>query len=468
MSLRSLKQAVAKGNAERVSRQHAASKSTARERIEKLFDSGSFVEMDTLRKDSPVIAGFGTVNMRPVYCFAQDYTSSGGAMTEEHSRKIVKLLDAAALNGAPVVMILDSAGIKISEGVRGIRAYADIFKKLARLSGVCPIVALVLGECRGSAVLLTQLSDLTIQGPKGIIALHGLQVMNGSSADKTFGPGAMAAQGITSCTAESEEEAVQKAVTFLDYMPTCNAEDAPVQEADDLNRLLTCDPGCDADALIGDLADNGLSFETGAGCGKRLKTALARIGGRSVGIVAGDRREDGGRLDEASCAKAARFVRLCDCYHIPVLTLVDSEGVAVPSVDAQGALIKALAGLEFAYDEATCAKLTVVTGKAIGPALAVLGSHGDYTLAWEDAMVAPMTSEVGAAVLNDDALAAGGSRAALERDYAASMSAVNAAENGLVDEAIEPAETRKYLIAALEMYSSKRDVNLPRKHANQP
>lgn len=465
MSLRHLKQTVKAGSQERIARQHAALKSTARERIDLLFDAGSFIETDTLRRDSNVVAGFGTVNMRPVCCVAQDYTSAGGAMTVSQSQKIAKILDAAALNGMPVVMMLDSAGVKVDEGVLGIRAYADIFKKLARISGVCPIVTLVLGECRGSAVIMTQLSDFVIQGPKGRIALHGPQVMN--ARDDAFGPAQMAAQGVCSLTADSEEAAVGKAIEILNYLPSCSAEDAPIDEGEDLNRLLTSD-GSDASALIADLADNGAVLETGKGYGAALRTALLRIGGRSAGVIASDRASGGGRLDEASCIKAARFARLCDCYHLPIITLVDSEGAAVPDTAGQGRLIKALAGLDFALAEATSPKLCVITGKAVGAAYAVLGAHGDHTLAWEDAMISPMTGEVGAAVRYDGALSEGADRAELEKQYVSEMSAVNAAELALVDEAVEARDTRKYLIAALEVYVSKRDANLPRKHADQP
>ncbi len=466
MSLRHLKQTVKAGTQERIDRQHAAQKSTAREWIDILFDAGSFVETDTLRKDSHVVAGFGTVNMRPVCCFAQDYTSAGGAMTVSQSRKIEKILDTAALNGTPVVMMLDSAGVKVDEGVLGIRAYADIFKKLARISGVCPMVALVLGECRGSAVIMTQLSDFVIQGPKGRIALHGLQVMN-TAKDDVFGPETMAAQGVCSVAADSDEAAIRKAIEILDYLPSCSAEDALVNDGEDLNRLLTAD-GSDASALIADLADGGVYLETGKGFGNALKTALTRIGGRSVGIIACDRNADGGRLDESSCLKAARFARLCDCYHLPIITLVDSEGAAVPGILGQGGLIKALAGLSFTLAEATSPKMCVITGKAVGASYAVLGAHGDYTLAWENALISPMTGEVGAAVLYDGDLSEGADRAELEKKYTAEMSAVNAAELALIDEAVESRDTRKYLIAALEMYVSKRDANLPRKHADQP
>ena len=471
-----LKEFLKAGDEKRVGAQHAAGKSTAWERVAQLFDAGSFMEMETLRNDAHVVTGFGTVHGRAVYCFAQDYASCGGAMTRSQAEKIKKLLNMAQMNGAPVVAMLDSAGVKVTEGTASMPAYAEVFSAMTRLSGVCPMLGCVMGPCRGVAALLTQLCDVTVQGEKnGLVALHAASVLDtpkGQAKDENalFGANEMSAQGAVALTAASEEEAVGLLHRLLDLLPGCNAEDAPLMENDDLNRVLTSCDAADAAGLIAQLADDGKGLELFAAYGKAARTVLCNIGGRSAGLVVTDYAVDNGRLDAASCGKGARFVRLCDCYQLPILTLVNSDGLAVPQVSQQAWLMRSAAQMLYAYAEATAPKVAVLIGNAVGSAYVAMGGKAiaDLCYAWPSAMVSPVTSQVAVAAFEDERLSKGESREALEAEYAEKNNAIAAAECGLVDEVIEPRDTRKMLVAAMEYLFSKRDVNLPKKHGNMP
>ncbi len=453
----------------------AARTGAVRERIASLFDAGSFMEIDTLREDANCAAGFGTVHGRPVYCFAQDHASGGGAMTASQCRKIVKLLDMARMNGGPVVAMIDSAGVKVTEGASALPAYAEIFAKMTRLSGVCPMITVVLGECRGIAAMFTQVSDVAIQVKGGVVAVHGAAVMNSQKGreqteEALFGAETMAAQGAVALCAATAEEAMEMTSRILDALPGCNAEDAPLSDGDDLNRLLSDLSAEDAMGLIAQMADEGRYTELSPAYGTRARTCLASVGGHSVGLVATDHAVENGRLDAASCAKIARFVRMCDCFSLPVITLVNTDGLEVPDVKGQSWLMRTSAQMLYAYAEATCPKLCVITGSAIGAAYVAMGGKAiaDVVYAWEDAVISPLTPEVAAAAFEDERLSAGEDRAKLEEEYRLSVSARRAAGDGLVDDVIDPADTRKMLIAAMEFLSSKRDVNLPRKHGNLP
>lgn len=470
------KSAILHGNAERIAKQHADGKSTARERAAKLFDAGSFMEIDALREDSHLVAGCGTINGQAVYCFAQDYASSGGAMTKAQAEKIQKTLRMAQVTGSPVVALLDSAGVKLEEGMDALPAYAGILGALARLSGVCPLISCVMGPCRGLAAMMTQLTDINIQVKKtGEIALHTAQVMNSEKGrEKTpqqlFGAETMDAQGAAALTADTEEEAAALISSLIDLLPACNMEDAPLAEGEDLNRLTVIDNPEDVSSLMADLADSGMLIELYKGYGAAMRTALCRIGGRTVGLVANDHAVDGGRLTSQDSRKAARFVRLCDCYQIPVVSLVNTEGLSVPLCGHQGALLRGAADLLYAYAEATSPKVAVMTGSAVGAAYVAMGgkSIADMSYAWPTAIISPLTKEAAVQTLNGEELNAGESREALEEQYAEAFGALNAAKAGIVDDVIEPRETRKYIIAALELLASKRDVNLPKKHGNLP
>lgn len=480
------KQSILQGDAERIAKQRAAGKLTARERVAKLLDAGSFVETDALVSRNGdyagVVTGSGTVQDRPVYVFAQDFTVHGGAMGQMQAQKIVKVLDLAQKTGAPVIALCDSAGVRIDEGAAAMNAYASVFTRLAKLSGVVPVIALVLGPVVGGAAMIAQLADITIEAENvGQLMVYGPQVMSAISgktvdAKAVGGAKAMAAQGGVALTAKDEDEAISLAVQVLDYLPGCNAEDAAIVDTDDMNRILPVLDAADAESQLAAMADGAAYVELFKDYGKEIRVALTRIGGRPVGLVVGNGKENDGVLTAQSASKAARFIRLCDCYSLPVVSLINSKGVAVPTVDEQAATIKATTQLLYAYAEATTAKVSIVTGNAIGQAYVAMGgkSNADVTYAWPDAVISALTPEAAVQVLYTDDLKADKkpalqSRAELEAKFAADVAdGVAAAAAGMVDDVIDPAETRKYVIAALEMLSSKRESNPPKKHGNLP
>ena len=468
--------AVLQGDKERIAKQHAEGKCTARERVAKLFDAGSFVEVDALRAEGHIVAGCGTVSGQAVYCFAQDFVSSGGAMNKAQAAKALKVLHMAKTTGAPVVALLDSAGIQLHDGMDALPAYAEVLSAMARLSGVCPLITCVMGPCNGIAAMMTQLSDINIQVRKtGEIALHTAQVMNrdkgrGRTNQQLFGAEAMDQQGAAALTAENEEDAAALIAALIDLLPACNMEDAPLAEGEDLNRLLVCEDPEDAAGLMKDLADDGRLIELYKGYGPAVHVALCRVGGRTVGLVASEHGQDGGRMSSQDCRKAARFVRLCDCYQIPVVSLVNTDGLAVPLAPHQGALLRGAAELIYAFAEATAPKIAIMTGSAVGAGFVAMGgrSIADVAYAWPTAMISPLTAQAAVQTLSGEQLNAGESREALEEKYRASCGALEAARAGVVDDVIAPRESRKYIIAALELLATKHDVNLPKKHGNLP
>jgi len=480
------KQAILQGDADRIAKQRAAGKLTARERVEKLLDAGSFVEMDALVSKNDdyagVITGYGTVQDRPVYLFAQDFTVHGGAMGESQAKKICKVLDLALKTGAPVIALCDSAGVRIDEGAAAMNAYASIYAKLAKMSGVVPVIALVLGPVVGGAALIAQMADVSIEAEKvGQLMVYGPQVMSALTG-KTYdakslgGAEVMAAQGGVAMTAATEDEAIALAAQVLDLLPGSNAEDAEIVDTDDMNRILPQVDAADAQALIGVMADGGSYVELYKEWGKEIRIALTRMGGRTVGLVVSNAKENDGMLTPAAAAKAARFIRLCDCYSIPVVSLINSKGVAVPKAESQSWTMITAAQLLYAYAEATTAKVSVVVGNAIGQAYVAMGgkANADMTYAWPGAVISALTPEAAVQVLYVDELKADKkpaleSRAELEAKFAADVAdGVAAAQKGMIDDVIDPAQTRKYVIAALEMLSSKRESNPPKKHGNLP
>ncbi|MBO2516680.1 MAG: hypothetical protein CW338_05275 [Clostridiales bacterium] len=441
----------------RVEKQKAAGRLTARERINGLFDQGSFAEFDVLKKCG-VITGFGTVQGRPAFCFAQDIADHGAAMCRMQGDKILNLLNKARTTGTPVIMLLDSNGILLSEGAAAMNAYAEVMSALTRLSGVCPLIACVLGRCCGTSALLSRIADITIQSDKALLEVKSLSVMQkGADKDKTeedlFGADIMAAQGAVSLKAASEEEAFSLVGELLALLPSCNMEGAPAGEDDDLNRVIEGAADMNGKDLAAALSDFGKVLELGAAYGSMTHTILCRVGGRSCGIVA----QDGGYLGAADMEKAARFVRFCDCYQLPVITLMDTDGIETPDSAAQAALMRAASQLLYAYAEATTVKMNVVLSSAVGMAYTVMGggSIADVTYVWPGCSIAAVSGEVYERTVGGN-------------DYDEKYGAVSAAKAGLADDCIDPADTRKMLICAMECMSAKRDVNLPRKHGNLP
>ncbi len=481
-----LKQAVLHGDADRIAKQHADGKLTARERIAKLLDQGSFVETDALvscdQDYAGVVTGYGTVQDRPVYVFAQDFTVHGGAMGKLQAMKILKILDLAMKTGAPVVAMCDSAGVRVDEGALAMDAYASVYARMAGLSGVCPMIALILGPVCGGAALIAQLADISIQASDvGRLMVYGPQVVSavtGETVDmkKLGGAENMASQGGVSLTAATETEAIALTSGILELLPACNTEDAPYVDTDDLNRVLDVDTASGAQELVTALVDHGAYLELYSEYGKSLRTALARIGGQSVGVVFSDPQEQEGELTPEACTKAARFIRFCDCFSLPVVSLIHSRGTVVPGPSDQARTMVAAAQLLYAYSEATTAKVSVITGNAIGQAYVAMGgkANADMTYAWPGAVISALTPEAAVQVLyteelKNDAKPALQSRAELEKKYAGNVAdAYHAAANGLVDDVILPADTRKYVISALEMLMTKQDTSASKKHGNLP
>ncbi len=483
----SLRAALLEGDEGRQKQQRDAGKLLARERIQKLADSGSFVELFTLMSGADggagVVTGYATVRERPVYIFAQDFTVSGGAMGQKQAQKINQLLDMAVKTGAPVLMLCDSAGVKLDEGALAMDAYSQVYSKLARMSGVCPMISVVLGPCVGGAALISQLSDVCVMARSvGSLMVYGPQVinaMNGTSLEpaKLGGADVMAEQGACALVADDESGALALASKLLDLLPSCNAEDAPLEETDDLNRLLPDVDADDAVAVMNAMADDGSLLELYADYQPSIRTALCRMGGRVAALVATDKKSGEGKLTAGALKKAARFVRFADCYGLPILSLINTKGVYFESVAAQTELLKAQSCLLYAYAEATAPKLAVVTGDAIGQAYVAMGGKGnaDVTYAWPGAVISALQPEAAVAVLygkqvkEDAELTVEQAREKYAKQYVADVAgALQAAKSGVIDDVIDPAQTRALLLAAMEMLASKRDSNPPKKHGNLP
>ncbi|MBR4081320.1 MAG: hypothetical protein IKK21_06010, partial [Clostridia bacterium] len=338
------------------------------------------------------------------------------------------------------------------------------------------------GPCVGGAALISQLCDVSIMAEKvGRMMVYGPQVMSAISGktytDETAGGAAtMAKQGGVAITAETEDEAMALCHQVLDLLPGCNAEDAPIVDTDDMNRLLPDLDAADSTALLGAMADAGQYVEMYAEWGREIRVALTRIGGRSVGLVVSNAAENDGMLTPAAAAKAARFIRLCDCYSLPVISLINSKGVAVPEVNAQSWTMISVAQLLYAYAEATCPKVSVVVGNAIGQSYIAMAGKGsaDMTYAWPGAVISAVSPEAAVQVLYTKELKEGAepaleTRARLEKQFAEDVAdGIAAAQAGMIDDVCDPAETRKLVIAALEMLASKRESNPPKKHGNLP
>ena len=477
-----LRDAILSGDETRLKQQKDLGKLTARDRIAKIADAGSFVELFALvsnkEEGAGVITGYITIDSRPVYLFAQDFTVHGGAMGVLQAKKIVKLLDMAQKNGAPVLALLDSAGVRINEGACAMSAYSEIYNKMAKLSGVCPMVAVVLGPCIGGAALISQLADVTIMAEKvGTLMVYGPQVMAALNHKpvnaETFGGAKVAAEmGSCALTASNEEEAFVQAKTLLSYLPSSNLEDTEIVDGDNMNRLLGDVNVSDVDALFAAYADNGVVMELYASYENSMRVALARMGGRTVGLVSAN-----GTLTAGAMQKAARFVRFMDCYNIPVVSFLNTNGVELNNASQQAWLLKAQSQLLYAFAEATTAKITLVTGDAIGQAYVAMGglSNADMTYALPGAVISTLTPEAAVAVLYgkeviaDKNISVEDARAKYAAVYVDEVAnAVNAATAGMIDDVIEPAQSRIMLISALEMLASKRDSNPPKKHGNIP
>ncbi len=495
------------GGEDRVRRQHDAGKLTARERIDLLFDAGTFEEVDKLVvhrcrdfgmadqtvPGDGVVAGHGLVDGRQVFAFAQDFTVFGGSLSETNAAKIVKIMDLAMKLGAPVVGLNDSGGARIQEGVLSLAGYADIFLRNTLASGVIPQISAIMGPCAGGAVYSPAITDFIVMvkdssymfvtGPDVITTVTHEEVTK-----EELG-GAMthnATSGVAHFAVADDRECVALIRDLLSFLPSNNLDDPPRSEAADspdredpaLDRLVPAAPNQPYDMLdlIHAVADQGYFLEVHAHYARNLIVGFARLDGRSVGIVANQPAVLAGTLDINASVKGARFVRFCDAFNIPLVTFEDVPGFLPGTVQEYGGIIKHGAKLLFAFAEATVPKVTVITRKAYGGAYCVMSSkhiRTDFNYAWPSAEIAVMGPEGAVNILYKRELDAADDPAGLRAEKVAEYreklaNPYIAAARGFVDEVIQPRETRRKLITALRNLDTKRDVNPRKKHGNIP
>ena len=501
------------GSGPAVEKQHAKGKKTARERIEALLDEGSFTELDALARHRStafgqerrrpygdgVVTGYGTVDGRPVCVFSQDFTVFGGSLGEVFGEKIVKVMDLAMKIGCPVVGINDSGGARIQEGVVALGLYAEIFRRNVHASGVIPQISLVLGPCAGGAVyspaitdfivMVDQTSHMFITGPDVIKTVTGEDVtfedLGGARTHNTK-------SGVAHYLGSDEDDAIDYVKELLGFLPQNYLEDPPAFEEDPVEEVTVEDEALDT--LIPDSAnmpydmltaieavlDDGEFLGVQELFAPNIVVGFGRVEGRSVGIVANQPMQFAGTLDIDASEKAARFVRTCDAFNVPILTFVDVPGF-LPGTDQEfGGIIRRGAKLLYAYAEATVPLVTVITRKAYGGAYDVMGSKhlgADINLAWPTAQIAVMGAQGAANILYRRELAevaaAGGDveaeRARRIQEYEDTLAnPYVAAERGYVDAVIEPSQTRLEVARALRHLRSKRSTRAPRKHGNIP
>jgi acetyl-CoA carboxylase carboxyltransferase component len=495
------------GGPARIKRQREKGKLTARERIDLLLDKGSFREIDAFvvhRETNfgmdekqflgdSVITGWGTIDGRLVYVFSQDFTVFGGSLSQVHAEKVCKIMDMALKNGAPVIGINDSGGARIQEGVDSLGGYADIFLRNTLASGVVPQISAIMGPCAGGAVYSPALTDfifmvkdtshMFITGPDVVKTVTGEEV-----SFEQLG-GAMthnSKSGVAHMAANSEEDCLYLIRELFSYLPSNNMEDPPFHKAQDdalrteaaLDSLVPDNPNkpYDMKEAIHLIVDEGTFFEIQEHYGQNVVVGFARLGGFTVGIVANQPMVLAGVLDIDASEKAARFVRFCDAFNIPLVVFEDVPGF-LPGLDQEhGGIIRHGAKLLYAFCEATVPKLTVVTRKAYGGAYCVMNSkhiRADLNLAWPTAEIAVMGPESAVNIVFRRELAEADDpdarRAELVEEYRKRFAnPYTAAQRGYVDDVIEPRETRPRLINALHMLQNKRDNNPPKKHGNIP
>ncbi len=497
-------QALLAGGQDRIDRQHARGKLTARERLELLLDEGSFHELGMLVTSQllpaeerilgdSVVTGYGTIDGRLVYVFSQDFTVYGGSLGEAHAQKVCKIMDLALKNGAPVIGLNDSGGARIQEGVVSLAGYADIFLRNTLVSGVIPQISVIMGPCAGGAVYSPALTDFIIMvrgtshmfitGPDVIRAATHEEItfedLGGADVHNTV-------SGVAHFAAADEAEALAMVKRLLSFIPQNNLEDPPYQETDDdplrmddaLDHIVPDSPArpYDIKDVIRHVVDDGDFFEVHEHFAPNLVVGFARLYGRAVGIVAQQPMHLAGALDINSSDKGARFVRFCDCFNIPLVTFEDVPGFLPGVAQEHGGIIRHGAKLLYAYCEATVPKVTVITRKAYGGAYDVMSSkhvRGDINYAWPTAEIAVMGPEGAVNIAYRKEIAeAENPEAARQRliaEYRAQFAnPYIAAARGYIDEVILPHETRPRLIAALEMLQNKRDENPPKKHGNMP
>jgi len=495
------------GGEARIARQHDAGKLTARERLDLLLDDRSFVELDafvTSRSSRSggdgkailgdgVVTGHGTIDGRLVFVFSQDFTVFGGSLSEAYAAKICKVMDLAMSVGAPVLGLNDSGGARIQEGVASLGGYADIFLRNTLASGVVPQVSVILGPCAGGAVYSPAITDFTIMvegtsymfvtGPNVVKTVTHEDVdaerLGGALTHTTL-------SGVAHLAAHDEAEALDLTRRILAFLPSNNVADPPRIATSDpaerrdpeLDGIIPDDPRLPYDMhdVLSRIFDDGAFLELQPGFAANILTGFARLGGRSVGVVAQQPAILAGALDIDASTKAARFVRTCDCFNVPLVTFVDVPGFLPGVGQEHGGIIRHGAKLLFAYCEATVPKLTVITRKAYGGAYDVMSSKhvgGDMNFAWPTAEIAVMGAEGAVNIIFKERLAQVddpmAERQRLVAEYEAEFAdPYVAAARGYIDDVIRPSDTRPRLIRALEMLADKRAENPRKKHGNIP
>ena len=512
-------EAIHAGSARAVERQHAKGKMTARERVDRLLDPGSFTELDGLARHRAtdfgvaanrpygdgVVTGFGTVDGRPVCVYSQDFTVFGGSLGEVYGEKIVKLIDHALKTGCPVVGINDGGGARIQEGVVALGLFGEIFYRNVIASGVIPQISLIMGPCAGGAVYSPALTDFTlmvdqtshmfITGPDVIKTVTGEEVsfedLGGAHAHNVK-------SGVAHYQAKDEDDCLDFARELLSYLPSNNLDDPPAppgagpmatttdpdpvldltEEDAALDSLIPDSPNqpYDAHTVIAHVLDDMEFLEVHAAFAPNILVGFGRVEGATVGVVANQPMHLAGVLDIDASEKAARFVRTCDAFNIPVLTFVDVPGFLPGTGQEWGGIIRRGAKLIYAYAEATVPKITVIMRKAYGGAYDVMGSKhlgGDINLAWPTAQIAVMGAQGAVNILYRRELADAADPEALRAqrvtEYEDTLAnPYIAAERGYVDTVIRPAETRSHVIRALRALRTKRQILPPKKHGNIP
>ncbi len=495
------------GGQARIDRQHAKGKLTARERVEQLLDPGTFRELDMFVShrtagfgiedqkflSDSVVTGWGKVDGRLVYVFSQDFTVYGGSLGEVHAEKVCKIMDLAIKNGAPVIGLNDSGGARIQEGVVSLAAYAYVFLRNVLASGVVPQISAIMGPCAGGAVYSPAMTDFILMVKEtSFMHITGPDVIRTVTREEVTSEelgGAMVhnqKSGVAHFAAEDEEDGFYQIRKLLSYLPQNNMEDPPFVPTDDpadradeeLDTLVPENPNkpYDMKDIIRHVVDDGDFFEVQEHWARNIIVGFARLGGFSVGIVAQQPMILAGVLDIDSSTKAARFVRFCDCFNIPIITFEDVPGFLPGVTQEHGGIIRNGAKLLYAYCEATVPKITIITRKAYGGAYDVMSSkhiRGDISYAWPCAEIAVMGPDGAVNIIFRKQIAEAkdpeAERARLVQEYRDTFAnPYVAAARGYIDDVIVPHETRARLIEALQMLQNKRDTNPPKKHGNIP
>lgn len=492
------------GGPERIEKQHAKGSLTARERIDLLLDPDTFREIGSMasQQNPPegdetlgdgVVTGYGSIDGRTVYVYAQDFTVQGGSLGEMHAQKICRVMDLAVKTGSPIIGMIDSGGARIQEGVKSLGGYAQIFRRNAIYSGVVPQISLIMGPCAGGASYSPAVTDLIIMVKgKSYMFLTGpavIKTVTGEEVDSETLGGAdvhLTTSGNCHMVGTSDQDAIALARQALSYLPSNNVDmpplyptqDAPTRRAEALNDLVPADPTMPYSmrSAIEAIMDQGSFLELQAGYAPNAIVGFARLAGRSVGVVSQEPMMMAGVMDINSADKIARTVRLCDAFNLPIVTFVDSPGFLPGVAQEYGGIIRHGAKVLYAYAEATVPKVSVVTRKAYGGAYVVMSSKylgTDITYAWPSAEIAVMGAEGAANILYGKQIKAAkdpeAERARLTREYQETyLNPYVAAKAGYIDEVIEPAETRQKLIEALAALQNKVETNPPRKHGNMP